>query len=155
MRPPDARQRPSGLARGAKVPPSKAGGSVVVTVQAADTRPARRIHHGGMACGRGNGSRSGQKSTSWRERPERSSVCSLSRKPSSSQSGFNCRGDGPARPQAFCLDLSLSLAWTKKRPHALRQHAVPVLAAWSYCVRQQEVIYGQFGAGTVYRHRDC
>lgn len=75
MRPLDARQRPSERASGAKALRCVGGAYVAFMARAAGIHPARITRPGVMACGRGNGSRPGQRSTSWCERPERSSAC--------------------------------------------------------------------------------
>lgn len=74
MRPPDARLRPSARAIRAKGQRCVGGASVAFMAREAGIRLARITRHGGMECGRGNGSRQEQKSTIWCERPERSNV---------------------------------------------------------------------------------
>jgi len=77
MRPPDARQHPSGRVSGARGQRSQDGASVGFMELVAVIHLARIIRPGGTVCGRGNGSRPGQRSTNWCARPERSSACCL------------------------------------------------------------------------------
>jgi len=74
MGPLDARQRPSARVSDAKALRCVGGAYVVFMVRAAGIHLAKITRPGGTVCGRGNGSRPGQRSTSWCERPERLTV---------------------------------------------------------------------------------